>query len=288
MDAHKQIEKIKQQMRQRLLWQFFSSPYVLLSLPIFLFWIGAALFGQALIVQDTNHVDMANRFIPPGWNHWMGTDELGRDVFLRVITGARSTLLFTFITASITAPVGILLGVFAGYCGGWIDIIISRLCDATYALPRVILALTVIAVLGPSANSAIFAIALTSWPPYVGVMRAQTLAIRQAEFVIAARLRGSSHLTILWHTIMPLCTPTALIKFCSDLGTIAMMIAGLGFLGLGSQPPSPEWGAMAALGKNYLLEYYWISGMPTFALFSLCFSFNLLGQGVVDVLGGDA
>ena len=216
------------------------------------------------------------------WQHWFGTDELGRDILTRMIFGARITLVIVFLVSAIVVPVGLAIGLPAGYFGGWIDAVLMRITDIFLAFPRLVLALAFAAALGPGIENAVIAIALTAWPPYARLARAETLTRRNAEFIQAAELLGASHLRILLTQILPLSLPSVIIRLTLDMAGIILTAAGLGFLGLGAQPPSAEWGAMVSSGRQVLLDQWWVATLPGLAIFVTSLGFNLLGDGLRD------
>lgn len=224
------------------------------------------------------------RLLPPSAAHWMGTDDQARDILSRIIYGARLTLLVVALVAVIATPIGLLVGTTAGYFGGWTDTILMRITDIFLAFPRLILALAFVAALGPGIENAIIAIAITSWPPYARLARAETLTIRDSDFISAARLQGASSARILWGHITPLCLSSVIVRVTLDMAGIILTAAGLGFLGLGAQPPQPEWGAMIASGRRFIIDYWWVATMPGIAIFVVSLGFNLLGDGLRDVL----
>lgn len=227
--------------------------------------------------------DLDNRLLPPSAAHWMGTDDLGRDILSRILWGARITLTVVALVAVIVAPVGLAVGVLAGYFGGWVDAALMRITDIFMAFPRLILALAFVAALGPGIENAVIAIAITSWPPYARMARAETLTVRQSDFIAAARLLGASPLRILSGHIVPLCLSSLIVRVTLDMAGIILTAAGLGFLGLGAQPPSPEWGAMISAGRRYILDQWWVAAMPGLAILIVSLGFNLLGDGLRDV-----
>ena len=225
------------------------------------------------------------RFLPPlTEGHLLGTDDLARDIFSRIVHGSRLTLMVVVLVAVIATPIGLLVGTTAGYFGGWIDTVLMRLTDIFLAFPRLILALAFVAALGPGIENAIIAIAITSWPPYARLARAETLTIRDSDFINAARLQVASSARILWGHVTPLCLSSVIIRVTLDMAGIILTAAGLGFLGLGAQPPQPEWGAMIAAGRRFLIDQWWVATMPGIAIFIVSLGFNLLGDGLRDVL----
>lgn len=225
-----------------------------------------------------------DRLLPPSWAHPMGTDDQARDILSRVIFGSRLTLLVVVLVVVIATPVGLLVGTTSGYLGGWVDTVLMRITDIFLAFPRLILALAFVAALGPGIENAIIAIAITSWPPYARLARAETLTIRDSEFIDAARLQGASSARILWGQITPLCLSSVIVRVTLDMAGIILTAAGLGFLGLGAQPPQPEWGAMIASGRRFIIDQWWVATMPGLAIFTVSLGFNLLGDGLRDVL----
>lgn len=243
-----------------------------------------AILALLLAPYAPNAQNLADRLEPPGSAHWLGTDELGRDILSRLIFGARVTLGIVALVSVVTAPIGLVLGCTAGYFGGWVEATLMRVTDVFLALPRLILALAFVAALGPGIENAVLAIAIVSWPPYARVARAETLALRRAEFIDAARLAGASGGRIVLRHIMPLCLPSVVVRMSLDMAGVVLIAAGLGFLGLGAQPPTAEWGAMIATGRQYMLDHWWVAAMPGIAIAVLGLAFNLLGDGLRDWL----
>jgi peptide/nickel transport system permease protein len=238
-----------------------------------------------LIVDPASatHQSLATRLQPSSWAHPFGTDELGRDILARTLFGARVTLTIVVLVSLIVVPVGLGIGLPAGFFGGTIDVVLMRITDIFLAFPRLVLALAFAAALGPGIENAVIAIALTTWPPYARLARAETLTWRRAEFIEAAQMMGASRPTIIATQILPLCLPSVLIRLTLDMAGIIITAAGLGFLGLGAQPPAPEWGAMVASGRQVLLDQWWVATIPGLAIFVTSLGFNLLGDGLRDV-----
>ena len=243
-----------------------------------------ATFAPLLAPYPPTAPDLENRLLPPGSGHWLGTDELGRDILSRILWGARLTLLVVGLVVVIAAPLGLLIGTVAGTFGGWLDAVLMRVTDIFLAFPKLILALAFVAALGPGIENAVIAIAITSWPAYARLARAETLTLRQADFIAAARLLGASELRIIWGHIMPLCAASLIVRVTLDMAGIILTAAGLGFLGLGAQPPQPEWGAMISAGRQFLLDQWWVATMPGLAILVVSLGFNLLGDGLRDLL----
>ena len=244
-----------------------------------------AAFAPWLAPHDPIAQNLGNRLLPPlSSGHLFGTDDFGRDILSRILYGSRITLFIIGLVA-LTAPVfGLLVGTVAGYFGGWTDEILMRITDIFLAFPKLILALALVAVLGPGMENAILAIALTSWPPYARVARAETLTVRTSDYIAAVRLQGAGPARIILGHVMPMCLPSVIIRVTLDMAGVILIAAGLGFLGLGVQPPLPEWGAMISAGRKYLFEQWWVATMPGLAIFIVSLGFNLLGDGLRDVL----
>ena len=258
----------------------------MVGLGIVLALVLVALFANAIAPYDpVLGGDLrTERLLPPSAEHLMGTDELGRDIFSRVVHGSRVTLLVVALVAVIATPIGLLVGTVAGYVGGVVDTALMRLTDVFLAFPRLILALAFVAALGPGIENAIIAIAITSWPPYARLARAETLTVRNAEHIDAIRLQGASAPRIIWGHVVPLCLSSVIVRVTLDMAGIILTAAGLGFLGLGAQPPEPEWGAMIAAGRRFLIDHWWVATMPGLAIFVVSLGFNFLGDGLRDVL----
>ncbi|WP_431300668.1 ABC transporter permease [Tabrizicola sp. BL-A-41-H6] len=244
-----------------------------------------AAFAPWIAPHDPLAQDLARRLLPPGTpGNVLGTDDFGRDILSRIIFGARITLYIIALVA-VTAPLlGLLIGTVAGYFGGWVDATLMRLTDIFLAFPRLILALALVAVLGPGIENAVLAIALTAWPPYARVARAETLTVRSSDYIAAIRLQGASAPRIIAGHVVPMCLPSVIIRVTLDMAGVILIAAGLGFLGLGVLPPTPEWGLMISSGRKFLFEQWWVATMPGLAIFIVSLGFNLLGDGLRDVL----
>jgi peptide/nickel transport system permease protein len=244
-----------------------------------------AIFADRLAPYSPYIGDLrATRLLPPSAAHWFGTDDQGRDIASRVIFGTRITLVVVVLVALLAAPIGLAVGTVAGYTGGLVDAALMRITDIFLAFPRLILALAFVAALGPGIENAVIAIAITSWPPYARIARAETLTIRQTEYIAAVEMIGASPWRIVLRHIMPLCVSSVIVRVTLDMAGIILTAAGLGFLGLGAQPPTPEWGAMIANGRLYVLDQWWVAAAPGAAIFVVSLGFNLLGDGLRDAL----
>jgi peptide/nickel transport system permease protein len=260
------------------------NPLAVLGAIIIALLVLAAVFAPLIAIADPIAQDLPHRLQPPGANHWMGTDELGRDIWSRVVYGARITLEIVVLVAVLAAPAGLAIGAIAGYFGGWTDRLLMGLTDIFLSMPKLILALAFTAALGPGIEHAIIAIAIASWPGYARIARAETLTIRRSEYIAAVELQGASSLRIIWSHVLPLCTSSLIIRVTLDMAGIILTAAGLGFIGLGAQPPLPEWGAMISGGRSFILNQWWVATMPGFAIVVVSLGFCFLGDGLRDVL----
>ena len=260
------------------------NPLAVVGLAIVLSLLLVAALAPLLTTHSPFAQDLGQRLRPPGPTHWLGTDELGRDLYARVLYGARVTLVIVGLVVLTVAPVGLLVGTAAGYVGGWLDAVLMRVTDVFLAFPRLILALAFVSALGPGIENAVIAIACTAWPPYARIARAEALTIRASDFISAIRIQGAGPVRVVLRHVVPLCTSSVIVRLTLDMAGIILTAAGLGFLGLGAQPPSPEWGAMIASGRKFLLDQWWVATIPGVAIFVVSLGFNLLGDGLRDVL----
>ena len=270
--------------RYRSWLQLRSNPLAMVGLVTAVVMIVLSLAAPLICSQDPSAQDLANRLAPASWDHWLGTDELGRDLLTRVIYGGRITLGMVVAVVLLVAPIGLAVGSIAGYLGGFADRALMRVTDVFLAFPRLVLALAFVAALKPGITSAIIAIALTSWPPYARLARADTLTVRNTDYIAAVRLTGASSGRIILRHIVPLCLTSVIVRVTLDMSGIILTAAGLGFLGMGAQPPMPEWGTMIASSRAYILEQWWVPTIPGIAIFVASLAFNLLGDGMRDVL----
>ena len=262
-----------------------ANSMAMFGLGILLALLLVALLAPVLSPHDPFEQSLSNRLQPLGTEgHILGTDSLGRDILSRLIYGSRITLYIVALVALIAPVAGLLVGTVAGYVGGWTDTILMRITDIFLAFPRLVLALAFVAALGAGIENAVLAISLTAWPPYARIARAETLTIRSADYISAIRLQGAGALRIITKHIWPLCISSLIVRVTLDMAGIILAAAGLGFLGLGAQPPSPEWGAMISEGRRFILDHWWVATVPGLAIFTVSFAFNLLGDGLRDVL----
>ena len=256
-----------------------------LGLIMISFFILIALFGPFFVPypQDAMATSVEIRLLPPSSEHFFGTDDLGRDVFTRVILGAGVSLKIGIIAISITMFIGISLGAIAGFYGGWVDEIIMRITDIFLAFPNLLLAMAIAAALKPGLTSAMLAISLTWWPWYTRLVRGLTLQLKNQPFVYASKSMGANSLYIIVHHILPNCIGPVIVNVSLDMGYIILAAASLGFIGVGAQPPTPEWGLMVSTGRKFFLDSSWIAIFPGMAIFFTVLGFNLLGDGLRDI-----
>lgn len=265
--------------------RFFRNPTGLLGLGIITFFIVASLLAPVVRPYDASRDrDLRARLEPPSAEHIFGTDELGRDLFTRVWYGGRISLRVGLIAVSFAVVIGTFLGLIAGYFGGWIDTIIVWLVDILLAFPGILLAIAIVATLGPSLTNALIAISITQIPIYVRLTRSVVLGVRESEYVQAAKSLGSKSPRIIFGHILPNSLSPLIVQLTLSVGTAILDVAALGFLGLGAQPPNPEWGIMIRDGYRQFLRAPWMSIFPGLAIFLSVVGFNLLGDAIRDVL----
>ncbi len=253
----------------------------MLGLAVILFWAVVALLAGVISPYDPFAQQVANRLKPPSAEHWFGTDELGRDVFSRVVYGARISLPIGFIVIVFAVIVGTLVGASAGYIGGVYDLLIMRLADITLAFPSIVLALAIAAVLGPGLPNALIAMVLVWWPEYARLMRSQVLSVKSNDYVTASVALAASHPRIIFTHILPNTFAPILVKASLDAGSAILTIAALSFIGLGAVPPTPEWGAMISLGR-YKFYSWWLTTFAGLSILTVVLGYNFFGEGVRD------
>jgi peptide/nickel transport system permease protein len=261
-----------------------ANPLALIGLFIVVSLLLIAALAPWISPYDPIAQNLDKRLSPPSSVYWFGTDALGRDIFSRILWGTRVTLAIVLLVVISVGPVGLLIGTVAGYFGGIADVVLMRVTDIFLAFPRLVLALAFVAVLGPGIENAVIAIACTAWPPYARVARAETIVLRNADYIAAVSIQGASQSRIILHHIIPLCIPSVIVRTTLDMAGIILTAAGLGFLGLGAQPPMPEWGAMIAAGREFVFDQWWVATFPGLAICLVALGFNLLGDGLRDVL----
>ena len=264
--------------------RFARNPLGMLGLAILGLLLLAAIFAPLLATHDPYLPELTRRLLPPSPENWLGTDELGRDIYTRILYGARLTLLIVGLVVATSAPIGLIIGAVAGTSGGWVDAVFMRITDVFLAVPKLLLALAFVAALGPGIVNAALAITLTAWPPYARLARAEALIVRDSDYVNAIRLAGGSEFRIVFRHIIPMCISSVIVRMTLDMAGIILTAAGLGFIGLGAQPPLPEWGAMISTGRKFIFDQWWVATMPGFAIFIVSLGFNLLGDAMRDLL----
>ncbi|QEL23338.1 ABC transporter permease [Bosea sp. F3-2] len=263
---------------------FKRNPMAVAGLAIIVLLLLVAAFAPLVAPFDPLAQALDKRLLPPSSTNWFGTDALGRDIFSRIVYGTRITLVIVLLVVVTVGPFGLLIGAVSGYFGGWVDRLLMRITDVFLAFPRLVLALAFVAALGPGIVNAIIAIAITTWPPYARVARAETMVIRNQDYIEAMRLQGASRARIIWKHVVPMCMPSLIVRTTFDMAGIILTAAGLGFLGLGAQPPMPEWGAMISAGREQIFDQWWVATFPGIAICVVALGFNLLGDGLRDVM----
>ena len=243
-----------------------------------------AVIAPLIAPYDPIKIDLPNRLQPPSRTHLLGTDHLGRDLLSRLLYGTRVSMLVGIIIALMSAVVGGSLGLVAGFFGRMVDNILMRLCDMFFAFPPLILAMAIAASLGPSLQNTMLALVIVWWPRYARLARSQVLVLRELDYVQAAKAAGAGQVRIIMRHIFPNALSPVLIQTTLDVGQAILMAASLGFLGFGAQPPTPEWGLMASEGRVYMREFWWYPTFPSLMILITVLGFNLLGDGLRDVL----
>ncbi|WML42794.1 ABC transporter permease [Neobacillus sp. PS3-40] len=254
-----------------------------LGLIICTLWILVAIFAPLIATNSTTAQDLSIRYQSPSFSHFFGTDELGRDVFSRVMYGSRISLTAGIITVISAFAFGILFGGIAGYKGGLVDEAMMRFSELIMAFPPLILAMVIAAALGPSILNSVLAMAIIWWPNYARLMRSMVISLKESEYVTASRVMGASHIRVLFFEILPNSFGPLLVMATLDLGNAILMFSGLSFLGLGTQPPTPEWGSMVSSGAK-VIQNWWVSTFPGLAIFSISVGANFVGDGLRDYL----
>jgi len=234
--------------------------------------------------QGRGRTNVPDRFLPPSPEYRLGTDELGRDVLSRIIIGASIAVRVPTIVVALAVVIGAPLGALAGYLGGWVDNVIMRLTDLFLAFPSLLLAVAIVAALGPGLSNAMLAITISWWPWYTRLVRGVTISLRERYFVEAARSIGVRDRTIILRHILPNCLTPILVQVTVDFGTVILAAGSLAFIGLGAQPPAPDWGLMVSQGRSFIMNQWWISTFPGLAIFVSVLAFNLLGDTLRDIL----
>ncbi|MDQ0134454.1 peptide/nickel transport system permease protein [Neorhizobium galegae] len=268
----------------RILHKLADEPLGMIGFIILAILVLVAVFAPLIAPYDPAAQTLSDALQPPSLAHLAGTDEFGRDIFSRLVHGTRITIQTVLSVSVIVGPIGLVIGVVAGFFGGRTDAILMRATDIVLSFPSLILALAFAAALGAGLGTAIVAISLTAWPPIARLARAEALVVRNADYVAAARLYGASPLRILFLYIAPMCIPSVIVRLTLNMAGIILTAASLGFLGLGAQPPLPEWGAMISSGRKFMLDYWWVAVMPGVAILLTSLAFNIAGDTLRDLL----
>ncbi|MEO1600010.1 MAG: ABC transporter permease [Pseudomonadota bacterium] len=262
-----------------------SNPVTMIAFGMLAFILFCAAFGPALVPYDPLATNAANALQPPSMAHWFGTDQVGRDVFSRVIVATRLDLTISVAAVAMSFVVGSILGAAAGYWGGRLDIVLNRILDTIIAFPLFVLAMGIVAALGNTVENIIYATAIINMPFYARLVRAEVNIRREAGFARAAKLSGNSDLRVLALHIFPNALPPMMVQVSLNLGWAILNAAGLSFIGLGVRPPTPEWGIMVAEGANFIVSgEWWLAVFPGLWLMMAVFTFNLLGDGLRDIV----
>ena len=262
-----------------------GNPVTLIAFSLFLMIVIIAIFGPVLAPYDPLASNASNALQPPSWDHWFGTDNVGRDVFSRVLVATRLDLLISITAVAISFVVGGFLGMLAGYYGGWWDRLVGRMVDTIMAFPLFVLAMGIVAAAGNTVENIVYATAIINVPFYARVARAEVNVRRNAGYVLAAKLAGNSDIRVMALHVFPNALPPMMVQVSLNLGWAILNAAGLSFIGLGVRPPTPEWGIMVAEGANFIVSgEWWMAVFPGLWLMLAVFTFNLLGDGLRDIV----
>lgn len=264
--------------------QLRKNRFALAGFGIVIFFILMALFAPLITSYTYDEQSLVDRLQPPSSDHWFGTDDVGRDIFTRIAYGARLSLKVGALAVSGALITGTLLGIIAGYFGGWVDTVISRIFDIVLAFPSILMAIAIVSILGASLNNALLAIAVVNIPIFGRLVRSKVISLREEEFIMAARAQGMKNGRIILHHVLPNSAPPIIVQGTLGFGTAIIDAAGLGFLGLGTQPPQPEWGAMLAGSRDFITLAPWTIIIPGVSIMLVVLGFNLIGDGLRDAL----
>ncbi|MEZ4863168.1 MAG: ABC transporter permease [Caldilineaceae bacterium] len=255
------------------------------GLLLVLLFFGLALFAPVLSPFGPNEQDIiGSKLAPPSAAHWLGADILGRDMLSRMLYGARISVFVGLAVVAAAGSFGALVGLFAGYRRGWIDEVVMRVTDIFLAFPPLILAMAIAGALGPNLRNALIAVVVVLWPIYARLIRGQVLGLREREFIQAAQVTGVDNRRLLLRHLLPNVMAPLLVQATFDMGATILIVAGLSFIGFGAQPPTPEWGVMISDGRNYITTQWWLTGVPAAGILLLVAAFNLVGDGLRDIL----
>jgi peptide/nickel transport system permease protein len=243
-----------------------------------------ALFAGLLAPYDPIRISLSERLQPPSVTHWFGTDEMGRDILSRVIHGARISLRIGIVVVSIAGGLGTVIGATAGFLGRWADAVIMRIMDVILSFPSLVLAMALAAALGPGLTNAVIAVAFVMIPKFARLSRGEALAVKERQYIAAARVAGASNPWIIANHVLPNCVNSVIVLATLTLGDTILIAASLSFIGLGAQPPTPEWGAMISVGRKFLMDHSWYAAFPGVFILVTVIGFNILGDALRDVL----
>jgi peptide/nickel transport system permease protein len=279
-----QAPPIQRATRRRQLVFALRQPAIGIGAVVMVLFLLAALLAPLLAPYQPLEQNIVDGLKPPSAQYLFGTDKLGRDIFSRILYGARISLFVGVAVVLMSGVVGTLLGVLAGYVGGWADELLMRITDIFFAFPSLILAMAIAGALGPSLPNALIAISAATWPVYARLLRGQVLALKEREFVLAARTVGVPEWQIIVRHLLPNMLAPLLVQGSFDMGGAITAVAGLSFIGFGAQPPTPEWGVMISESRTYMATAWWMGTFPALAIMLVVGSFNLLGDGLRDLL----
>ena len=287
IDTAIKIPKKKHSPMQEVWRRYRKSPIAMLGLIVVLSMILVAIFANVIappsgLNPGYDIQNLSNRFQPPGRNHLMGTDDFGRDIFARVVHGSRISLLVGFFTVTVSMITGVSLGLFAGYIGGFADNIIMRILDIVLSIPPILLAISIAAALQPGLTSIVIAVGVGAVPGYARIMRASVLTVREREFIEAARAIGANNFRVIRKHIFPNCIAPIIVQATMGMGYAILWAAALSFIGLGIQPPTPEWGAMLADARMYIRDHWHMVLFPGLSISIIIFALNMMGDGLRD------
>ncbi|HEY8450640.1 MAG: ABC transporter permease [Micromonosporaceae bacterium] len=270
----------------RRVFRFFDGSWLaMFALAVLAVFVVVGVFAPLLAPYDPNHQDLSNRLLPPlSDGHVLGTDVLGRDVLSRLIHGTRASLVVGFVAVALSSVIGVAVGLVSGYFGGWIDTVFMRIVDAWLAFPFLLLAIAIVAIIGPGLRNIIIALVITSWVIYARLVRGETLSLREREFVLSARGLGASRLSLMVGHILPNVLAPIMVVATLELGVVIVTEASLSFLGLGADASQPSWGNMLADGRAYLTQAWWLATLPGIAIFVVVLAVNIIGDGIRDAL----
>jgi peptide/nickel transport system permease protein len=270
--------------RRRQLVAALRQPTMAVGTAVLVLFVLAALFAPLLSPKDPLAQDILAGLKPPSAAHLFGTDKLGRELVSRIVYGARISLFVGVTVVLLSSVIGALLGVVAGYLGGWVDEALMRITDIFFAFPALILAMAIAGALGPSLENALIAISAVTWPVYARLLRGQVLSLKEREFVLAARTVGVPEWQIILRHLLPNMLAPLLVQASFDMGGAITSVAGLSFIGFGAQPPTPEWGVMISEARTYMATAWWMGTFPAVSIMLVVGAFNLLGDGLRDLL----